>query len=398
MNPYWTLERMTTEAANAAAANTLEDEPGRLDDRRELEVVRGRLRREAQRVSGGARQRSAEIAAVLGPIQEAFFMVSPEGRATIANHSAQAMLSGGDRLSDVLANFSDDRDGSPSVTNILDRGTVELSHRITGRAFEARAYPAEAFDTIGHDSVSSSTILILRDVTDERRSRAIQDALVGMLSHELRTPVSSIYTASVLLTKNQRIRTDVQRQELISDVAIEADRLRRLIEDLFVLTKTEGGELHVEAEPIHLPHLLEALVREERTRWPDHRIELTVDPHLPAINGEATYVQQIIENLVSNAVKYSERGSMISIDVTQVETAVDIHIQDDGPGVSPGDRDHLFELLFRSQATAGNVQGAGIGLFVSRTLARAMGGDIRIDDRPGRGSDFVVRIPMYQDD
>lgn len=376
----------------------MKDEAGRLDDRSEQEVVQAPLRRESQRVAGEARQRSAEMDAVPGAIADAFFLVGPEGRATIANHSAKAMISGNGQLSDVLANLSDNWDGSPSVADILDRGTIELRHRLTGRAFEARAYPAEAFDATGDDSVGPSTILILRDVTDERRSRAIQEALVGMLSHELRTPVSSIYTAAVLLTKNEGVRTDTQRQELISDVAMEADRLRRLIEDLFVLTKTEGGELHVEAEPIHLPHLLDAVVREQRTRWPDHRIEMTIDRHLPAINGEVTYVQQIIENLVSNAVKYSERGSTISIEVAQVETAVDIHIQDEGPGVSPGDRDHVFELLFRSQATAGKVQGAGIGLFVCRTLARAMGGDVRIEDSPGRGSDFVVRIPMYQDD
>jgi signal transduction histidine kinase len=82
----------------------------------------------------------------------------------------------------------------------------------------------------------------------------------------------------------------------------------------------------------------------------------------------------------------------------QVETAVDTHVQDDGPGVSADDRDHLFELLFRSQAKAGKVHGAGIRLFVCRTLARAMGGDIRIEGPPGRGSDFVVRLPMYLED
>lgn len=389
---------MTTEATYAGAANTLDDEAGPLGDPREQGVGRARLNRDARRAAGEARLRAAELEAVLGAVPDAIFLVSPEGRATIANSSARAMISSDGQLSDVLANLSDEADGSPSVADVLDRGTVELSHRLTGRAFEARAFPARAIDTPGHDHVSRSTILMLRDVTDERRSSAIQEALAGMLSHELRTPVSSIYTAAVLLTKNEAIRTDTQRQELIADVAMEADRLRRLIEDLFVLTKTEGGELHVEAEPIHLPHLLEALVRDERTRWPDHRIEITVDPHLPAINGEATYVQQIIENLVSNAVKYSERGSTISIEVAQVESAVDIHIQDEGPGVSSDDRDHLFELLFRSRATAGKVQGAGIGLFVCRTLARAMGGDIRIEDPQDRGSDFVVRIPMYQDD
>jgi signal transduction histidine kinase len=392
------LRKNDNRSRQRGAANTLEAEAGRLGDRREQEVSSVRLHRDAKVVAGEARHRSAEMEAVLGAIPEAFFLVSPDGRATVANHFARAMLSARNRVSDVLANFSENGDGLPSVATILERGAVELTHRPTGRAFEARAYPAESDDTTGHDGLSSWTILILRDVTDERRSRAIQEALIGMFSHELRTPVTSIYAAAVLLTRNEAIRTDSQRQELISDVAMEADRLRRLIEDLFVLTRTHGGELQVEPEPIHLPHLLGALVDEERTRWPSHRIELAIDPHFPAISGEATYVEQIVENLVSNAVKYSERGSTISIVAAQVETAVDIHVQDDGPGVGADDRDHLFELLFRSPATAGKVQGAGIGLFVCRTLARAMGGDIRIEDPRDRGSDFVVRLPMYQDD
>lgn len=365
-------------------------------DLRDQEESQARLRRDAQKAASSARGQAAKLKAVIGAIPDAFFLVTPRGHVALANSSGRTLLSGANRLTEVLSNLLDEGGASPSVADILRQGSVELSQRATGRTFEARAYAAPMADT-GPRVGSGATILILRDVTDERRLRAIQEALVGMLSHELRTPVSSIYAAAVLLARDQDIRTDDERRELIVDVAAEAERLRRLIEDLLVLTEAERGEIQVATEPIHLARLLESLVARERTRWPDRRIELRVDPHLRAVSGEDTYVEQIVDNLVSNAVKYSDQGTTIAIDALQVESWVDIHVRDFGPGIEASDRERLFELLFRSPATAGKVQGAGIGLFVCRTLARAMGGDIRIEDPRGPGSDFVVRLPMYQD-
>jgi len=366
-----------------------------LGEREELEA---RMRRDAESMAAEARSRAAELEAVLEAVPDAFYLIDGQGRVALANRAGTQLLSSRHSLGDVLSKFTDERGDSPSLADIQMPGSLQLRRRLSDRSFEARAYRTSTGESASLEpkGAGPASILILRDVTDEHRQRALQEALVGMLSHELRTPVTSIYAAAQLLAKDGAVRTADDQRALIHDVASEAERLRRLIEDLVVLTRAEGGEVKIGSEPVHLRHVLEHVVKAGPERWPDHRFELAIGPSMPAIAGDETYVEQVIDNLVSNAAKYSDRGTLIQIVVTQVDDSVDVHVRDEGPGIQADDREHLFEMLFRSSATAGKAPGAGIGLFVCRTLARAMGGDVRLDPSAS-GSDFVVRLPIYSD-
>ncbi len=357
-----------------------------------------RLRRDAELLEREARVRTAELEAVIGAVADAFFLVGPDEHVVLANPSARAMLSGANQITGLVLNLADLHGDSPRLTDIVTRGAVELIDRTNSRALEARAYAvpvAGAADA--HGDGGGMSILILRDITEQQRLRRIQEALVAMLSHELRTPVSSIYTAAHLLGRNASQRTDEQRQGLIADIAAESERLRRLIEDLLVLTRLDGGDIEIEPEPVQLRHVLGRLIDAERTRWPDHQFVLAVDSDLPPLRAEVTYVEQVVDNLVSNAAKYSDSGTTIELAASRDRDAIEIHVRDQGPGVEPLDRDRLFEIRFRSRTTAHRAPGAGIGLFVCRTLVDAMAGSIRVDARPNGGSDFIVRLPIYEE-
>src|SRR5690606_23406422 len=127
---------------------------------------------------------------------------------------------------------------------------------------------------------------------------------IGMLSHELRTPVTAIYGGSqLLLDRGDRLDEDTRR-ELISDVASEAERLHRLIENLLVMARVERGQDLAGGEPVLLQRILPLIIDRERLLWPGTDLRMTVPPGLPTVRGHDGYVGQVVRNLVSNAAKY----------------------------------------------------------------------------------------------
>jgi signal transduction histidine kinase len=248
-------------------------------------------------------------------------------------------------------------------------------------------------DAIGAEAEGHSTILILRDVTAARQAEQAREAFIGVLSHELRTPVTTIYGyAKVLRRPNRR----TPPAEMLADIEIEADRLYRIVEDLLALSRVEGG-ITVAGEPLLIQHLAEPLVTSEAQRWPAIHFEAEVPRDLPAVFGERTYVEQVLRNLLSNAAKYSPPDSTVTLVATSTPTDVVVRVLDRGAGIAEGESDRLFQLYYRSPRTARQATGAGIGLYVSRELIQAMGGRIWADPREGGGSDFGFSLPRCEE-
>lgn len=355
-------------------------------------------RREAERLADIARSRAADLDAAIGAVDDPFFLVGAAQQVILANPAARALLADVDGLTGLLSNLTGPEGHALRFEEIVRSGTIGLRDRRTGRMFEARAYhpPAVAVE-LASAVAPGNTVFVLRDVTDAERLREIREAFASMVSHELRTPVSVIYAAAELLTRPNVTRTEAERSELLAEVASAADRLRRLIEDLLVLNRAEGGPVGAAAEPVHLHHVLRSVLERERARWPHHNMTLTVDPSSPVVAGESTYVEQIVANLVSNAAKYSDADTTIDVVAGSVGKTIQVRVRDYGPGIEPADRDRLFEMRYRAPSTAGRSPGAGIGLFVCRTLAEAMGGSIRVEAPPDGGSEFVLELPAYEE-
>jgi signal transduction histidine kinase len=225
-------------------------------------------------------------------------------------------------------------------------------------------------------------------------ARRFQEAFIGVVSHELRTPITTILAGSRLLSR--RLEGDPRAAELSDDIAVEADRLSRIVDDLLVLSRLERRHLTVGDEPVHLDHLLTRILRSEATRWPDHRFEVRPSRGSHVVIGDETYVEQVLHNLISNAAKYSPLGSLVEIAIDDAPGGdVDVRVLDEGPGVAPAEVDELFSLFYRSPATAASAAGAGIGLFVSRRLVAEMGGRMWARPRAGAGSEFGFSLGRY---
>ena len=234
------------------------------------------------------------------------------------------------------------------------------------------------------------------DITDRREADAFRDAFVGILSHELRTPITSIYAASTLLGRPGL--DDDRRAELVADVSQEAERLRRLVEDLLVLARAEGGPIQVRLEPVLLEKVLSRVCDEERRRWPDLEIDIAVKRPVPVARAEEALVEQVVHNLLLNAAKYGPTDGRIEIIVDVMEGRPRVRVLDRGPGVDPLEAVHLFELFYRSRRTS-KVAGSGIGLFVAHRLVESVGGTIWAKPREdGPGAEFGFSLDaLYED-
>jgi len=225
------------------------------------------------------------------------------------------------------------------------------------------------------------------------------EAFVGVLSHELRTPVTTIYGASKVLSRTASRITSRQRRQLLADIEAEAERLFRLVEDLLVLARFESPEAPaMRHEPALLQRVLPALLEQERGRWPLHEFRLDVPLGLPAIAADRTGVEQVVRNLLGNAAKYSPLGSVVELTAHDAETEVEVQVLDEGRGFPPEEASRLFELFYRSPSTSRTIGGAGIGLFVCRRLVEAMGGRIWARPRPAGGAEFGFALPVLSEE
>jgi PAS domain S-box-containing protein len=265
-----------------------------------------------------------------------------------------------------------------------------------GRVFrDMRGRPIRMIGT-GQDITDRRHLEADRDrlLADERRAGEFREAFIDVISHELRTPITTILGTTEILSRADRVMDPEVRATLLADARAESERLYRLVEDLLVLSRVERGRLVVEAEPLQPRRLLDRVVAQMTAELPSVRISLDAPTSLPIVSGEATYIEQILRNLLENAAKYSPAGTLVEVSAEHVGDEVVIAVLDDGPGIPPESVDHIFDLFYRDPGSARSVAGSGIGLFVCRNLAEAMGGRMVVGPGPDGGSRFTFSLPV----
>jgi PAS domain S-box-containing protein len=289
------------------------------------------------------------------------------------------------------------------------RGTFELELRIIrpdgsihwvhafGRVFTDEAGRAVRLAGTGRDVTERRSALAQRDelLAQEARANEFRQAFIDVISHELRTPITSIYGFAQVLTRETSRLSEADRATLLHDIAFEADRLRRLIEDLLVISRAERGRLTVSSDPVHIGHLVERVAAEERSRWPSLDIRIERPDDLPLAIGEEIHIEQVVRNILGNAAKYTPAGTRVVVRAEAEPTRVVVRILDDGPGIASDGDERLFELFYREPGSDRTASGSGIGLFVCARLVEGMGGEIwaRRRDAVRGGSEFGFWLP-----
>jgi signal transduction histidine kinase len=381
------LKRVDSPDATAALVAIARDTRERID-------AQARLRRLAE----AEHTRAAELNAVIRTIGDGVIVCDREGRITLANPAGQDLFPTVAETSygDILAELQDPDGVAPRLGHRA--GPVVLAARSDpDRWIEVTTYPVTGASGAPPDG-GGETIVVLRDVTASRKREAVRETFMGVLSHELRTPVTTIYGGSKLLSRMNSTLDEATRRAIFTDIADEAERLQRLVEDIVALNRfgEDGGELG--QEPVLLQRIVPVVVRSEESRWPGVSIQIKMPAGLPTVVADPTYVEQAIRNLLSNAAKYSGPRATVEIALETSEDEVELRVLDDGPGIDAHEAERLFEIFYRSARTSTGTSGAGIGLFVCARLVQAMGGRVWARPRPAGGAEFGFALRVMPDD
>jgi signal transduction histidine kinase len=221
----------------------------------------------------------------------------------------------------------------------------------------------------------------------------LKDEFVSNVSHELRTPLTSISGYVELMLEDER---DAEKRSYLEIVDRNAERLLGLVSDLLFSARLQGGRLELDRTEVDLHQLVVQAIESARPRAETAGVELTATTAaVPIVSGEAVRLAQLVDNLVSNAIKFTPSGGRVAVRLSSEEGLVRFEVSDTGIGISEQERERLFERFFRSQnALERQIQGTGLGLYISKAIVEAHGGRIGVDSKAGEGTTFVVELPV----
>jgi two-component system sensor histidine kinase KdpD len=231
------------------------------------------------------------------------------------------------------------------------------------------------------------------DSTPPGSVRPDADALVGVLAHELRTPITTIYAGSAVLARDQDMLPSMRR-ELAADVCAEAARLFRSVEDLLVLTRLEHGALAVAREPVALARAVDTAARLEASRWPGLRIHARTIGSPPPAAGDNTAIEHVLRNIIASVGTRSAGSSELEILVSHRGPRVRCRLIDRTGTLTRADTASLFDLPRSGDESA--VANPSVGMFVARELMHAMSGDAWAIPRPDGAVEIGVSLPRYE--
>lgn len=228
-----------------------------------------------------------------------------------------------------------------------------------------------------------------------QESEKLHTALFSSLSHDLKTPLASITGAVTTLRQlGDRMKQD-SRDDLLLSIEEEAGRLTRFVANLFDMTRIEAGTLKVKNAPIDPSDVIASSIDRIRKLKPEIAIDVSIAPSLPAVNGDAAMLGQVLFNLLDNAAKYAGDGP-ITVYARRDDGDIAISVTDQGKGIPPKDLDRIFDKFYRRAKGDGRAPGTGLGLSIARGFVESMGGTIRAESPAvrKRGTRFIIRLPV----
>ncbi len=337
-------------------------------------------------------QRTTQLA--LGSLPDAVAIVSPEGRVEIANGTAQKLF--GLRPETELKAVA-----APAMAELFERAVTER------RAIQARGYDAAiqifngqerfflptAVPIIDEDNQLAGVTMVLADVTNLRKLDSMKSGLLSVVSHELKTPLTSIRMATHLLLEERVGSLTAKQIELVTAAKEDSDRLNEIIENLLDMGRIEAGRELIEIKPVPVDRLVNAALDEARSAYRDKGVSLEADipADVPNVQADPDRISHVFSNLLNNALKFTPSGGHVRIEAHGGDDVVRFTISDTGIGIAPDALPRVFERFYRAPGQP-NRSGAGLGLAIAKEIVEVHGGSISAQSTPGAGSRFSFTL------
>ncbi len=250
---------------------------------------------------------------------------------------------------------------------------------------------------LGADGRLLNIIANVRDITNFRQAQEMQNVFISTVSHELKTPVALIKGYAGTLRRDDAAWDPQVIRDGLEVIEDEADRLTELIENLLAASKLKAEQMKLELEDVRLDQLAAEVLERFRTQTDKHQFALSFPVDFPPVQGDRARLRQVLDNLVSNAIKYSPDGGLIEIGGTTDEEMVSVYVRDQGVGIPEHEQERIFERFYRvDDSLRRRTKGTGLGLYLAKTIIEAHGGRIRVRSKPGQGAMFYFTLPLQQ--
>ncbi|MDW8058828.1 MAG: ATP-binding protein [Thermomicrobium sp.] len=362
----------------AALANQLDDALRALE--RELEQ---------------ARARQQQLAALFDHLSDGVVLIDAAGNVVGLNRAARTLLPGA----------RDGALGHPYPEVLRDYELNEL----VARALAGPTPPPGRFVELGrprrsvqahasvlHGADRPLVTLILRDITELRRTETIRRDFVANVSHDLRTPLAALQALVDTLLDGALADRSVA-EDFLRRIATEVEHLTRLVNQLLELTKAESGQLQLARVPTDLVQLARATLERFQPRAATKRIalELRADEALPLVPCDPDRTVQVLANLLDNALKFTPEGGNVCVEVAHGEGELIVRVRDSGPGIPADEIDRVFERFFKGDR-ARSSSGSGLGLAIVKHLVQLHGGRVWAENAPGGGAIVGFSLPLAE--
>jgi PAS domain S-box-containing protein len=410
----WNIAKPLAELADHLRSFSLHGPSLRIGDQplAELQAVAAEFNRMAERLEqfeklnvGRLIYEKGKTEAILESIEDGIVLIDADGVVTHINEVAGIIL--GVDLAEARGSPFDDlnsnhphylrvRAALKSVaTQPLEAQRVEVDLYVRGRD---HTYVLKPVPLRPENSESFGTILILQDITYLRDKDRSRTNLVATLSHELKTPLTSLALAAELLERSNGL--EPRQQEMVGAIREDVARMKDVANELLGLARGDGAAaITLQSVSVDLTQLLGAVTRTFALQAEQKGVQLLTkfDESAPQIRADPVKLSWVVSNLVANALRYTPAGGTIAVSSETAEQVIKLQVRDNGPGIAPQLREHLFERFAQWNVNGAEPGSAGLGLAIAKEIVEAHGGRIFVESTLGSGTCFTVELPAGSD-
>ncbi len=379
----------------------------------ELEGVAGEFNRMAERLEQFEKlnvdriiYEKSKTEAIIESLEDGIVLIDPQGVVTHINEVA-AIIIGIDRAEALGSPFNDLDSNHPHYLRVRaalangnkmfnDSARVEVDLHVRGRD---HTYVLKPVVLHSEENESLGTLLILQDITYLRDKDRARVNLVATLSHELKTPLTSLALSAELLERDKS-HLDSKQRELLATASEDIGRIRHLADDLLNLARGETGTISIRGVTVDLADLIQRVMNSFALQADQKGVALKseIADSTVQVLADPVKLSWVISNLIGNAMRYTPSGGSITVSSAADGDKARFQVKDTGTGVAPEIRDHLFERYAQWSANGTEPGSAGLGLAIAKEIVEAHGGRVFVDSVVGAGTCFTVELPLRRDE
>jgi PAS domain S-box-containing protein len=333
----------------------------------------------------------AQAARVVDAVGDGIFLLDQDGVVRLWNRAAERVTG----LRRTVVHKRHLADVMPEWQELADRIPVsEGGEIVRSVTLPFRSEGTDRWLSFAAVGIADGVIYACHDVTAEHRLEEEKSDLIATISHELRTPMAAVYGAAKTLLRDDVDFSPERRQQLLEMIATQATRLSQITDEVLLTSRLDRDDLRVDAQPIDIAGVVAETVEAFREQLDGSTsIEVEIPDAVGAASGVRDRIQQVLVNLLDNAVKYGD--SPVTVHAYRTNGVIRICVADNGRGIALAEQPRIFEKFYRGDPQlARSPGGTGLGLYISRELTRRMGGTIDLSSEPGAGATFVVELPQ----